>query len=125
VTEILVNWPPKRRDDEHKLQCMVVDYIYAAAKPGTIPMAVTNEGIRSLRMGARMKRQGLQPGAPDMGVLMPNGRVGWLEFKTRTGRQSVEQKGFQSRLLRIQHPYAIIRTFDEAEKVLRLWGALK
>jgi hypothetical protein len=51
--------------------------------------------------------------------------MAWLEMKTRTGRQSVEQKNFQQICLALGHPYAIARSFEEAEKILKLWGVLK
>ena len=110
---------------EHRLQTMVVDYLSVAARPGVFALAIPNAGLRSQRMGARMRREGLVAGAADLLIALPAGRVGWLEMKTLKGRQSIEQKGFQQRCLRIGHPYAVAKTFDEAVKVLRLWGALK
>ena len=115
----------KRSDNEHKLQVMVVDYLAIAGKPNVFAVAIPNAGRRSLRMGGRMKREGLVAGAADLLVALPGGHVGWLEMKAVKGRQSVEQKGFQARCLRLNHPYAVAHTFDEAEKVLRLWGALR
>jgi len=110
---------------EHNLQSMVVEYIKIAGKPHVRGVAITNEGRRSYNMGARMKRQGLVAGAADLLIALPGGRCGWLEMKSHKGRQSAEQKEFQAWCLEIGHPYAVARSFDEATKILRLWGALK
>jgi hypothetical protein len=115
----------KRGDEEHKLQVLVIDYLTVAAKKDVYWFAIPNAGIRTPRMGARMKREGMRSGLADLCVMLPGGRVGWLEMKTKTGRQSVEQKNFQLICLALNHPYAIARSFDEAGKILKLWGALK
>jgi len=115
----------RQQTSEHKLQTMVVDYLNVAAAPGVFAFAVPNAARRSYSIAARMKNEGLMSGVADLCVLLPAGRVGWLEMKTLKGRQSVEQKAFQARCLRLNHPYAVAKTFDEAVKVLRLWGALK
>jgi hypothetical protein len=110
---------------EHRLQSDVVNHIRVAGKPDVIAVALANAARRSYRLGARMKAEGLTPGAADLLIMLPQGRCGWLEMKTIKGRQSIEQKGFQARCLRLGHPYALARTFDEAIKVLHSWGALK
>ena len=115
----------KRGDNEHKLQVMVVDYLAAAARSDCYWYAIPNAGHRSLRMGARMKREGLRAGLADLEIMLPGRPNAYLEMKTSTGRQSVEQKNFQAICLKLGHPYAVARTFDEATKILRLWGALK
>ena len=111
--------------NEHKLQVMVVEYIKVAGKPHVRAIAITNEGRRSYNVGMRMKRQGLIAGAADLLIALPGGRCAWLEMKTLKGRQSAEQKEFQAWCLAIGHPYAVARSFDDATKILRLWGALK
>jgi hypothetical protein len=115
----------KRGDEEHKLQVMVVDYLTLTAKKDIYWFAIPNAGLRTLRMGARMKREGLRSGIADLAIMLPGGRMAWLEMKTKTGRQSVEQKNFQQICLALGHPYAIARSFEEAEKILKLWGVLK
>ena len=110
---------------EHNLQSMVVEHIKITGKPHVRAIAITNEGRRSYNLGMRMKRQGLTPGAADLLIALPGGRCGWLEMKAMKGRQSAEQKQFQAWCLAIGHPYAVAKSFDEAVKILRLWGALK
>jgi hypothetical protein len=57
--------------------------------------------------------------------MLPGGKVAWLELKTSVGRQSIAQKGFESKCRRLGHPYAVARTLDEAFDALKQWGALK
>jgi len=109
---------------EHDLQSELVEYLEQF--PGIYVFAIPNAGFRTLRMGARMKREGMRAGMADLGIMLPAGRIGWLEIKRpKAGRQSVQQKAFQRRCLRLGHPYAIVRTMDEAKHILKLWGALK
>lgn len=115
----------KRSDSEHKLQVMVCELLDAAKRADVYYYAIPNAGHRSLRQGARMKREGLRAGLADLEIMLPGRPNAYLEMKTSTGRQSVEQKNFQAICLKLGHPYAVARTFDEAAKVLKLWGALK
>ena len=109
---------------EHDLQHGLVEYLDQF--PGIYVFAIPNAGFRTLRMGARMKREGMRAGMADLGVMLPAGRIGWLELKrAKRSRQSIQQKAFQQRCLRLGHPYAIVKSLEEALKVLRLWGALK
>ena len=61
-----------------------------------------------------MKAEGLQSGVADLCIMLPGGKVAWLELKTDKGRQSIAQKGFEAKCKRLDHPYALARTLDEA-----------
>ena len=104
---------------------MVLDYLAVAASKGVFAFAIPNAGRRSLRMGARMKREGMVAGISDLCIALPLGRVAWLEMKSHKGRQSIEQKGFEARCDRLDHPYAVAKTFDEAVMFLKHVGALR
>jgi len=109
---------------EHDLQSELVEHLEKV--PDMYVFAIPNAGFRTLRMGARMKREGMRAGMADLGVMMPAGRIGWLELKrAKRSQQSIQQKAFQQRCLRLGHPYAIVKSLDEAKKILKLWGALK
>ena len=109
---------------EHDLQSQLVEHLEKV--PNIYVFAIPNAGFRTLRMGARMKREGMRAGMADLGIMLPAGRIAWLELKTaKGGRQSIQQKAFQQRCARLGHPYAIVRSMDEAKKILKLWGALK
>jgi hypothetical protein len=116
----------RHKISEHKLQVQVLDYIKREkATPDIFAFALANAGQRSLRMGARMKAEGLMAGVADLCIVMPLGRVAWLELKSHKGRQSIEQKGFQARCERLGHSYGVAKTEDEAVMFLKHVGALR
>ena len=115
----------KLKISEHSLQVTVLAYLTYRAKPDVNVIAIPNAARRSLRMGARMKAEGLQSGVADLCIMLPGGRVAWLELKTTKGRQSIAQKGFEAKCKRLDHPYALARTLDEAIAALTQWKALK
>ena len=115
----------KLKISEHSLQVTVLAYLTYRAKPDVNVIAIPNAARRSLRMGARMKAEGLQSGVADLCIMLPGGRVAWLELKTDKGRQSIAQKGFEAKCKRLDHPYALARNLDEAITALTQWKALK
>ena len=52
-------------------------------------------------------------GIPDFIIAAPGGKTWWLENKSRTGKQTMEQRGFQILLELNQHRYELCRTFEE------------
>ena len=130
VRRMARNDPMKRAQyhalaSEHDLQKLVLRHLLFHAKPDVQWFAIPNQGLRSLRTGARMKAEGMMSGVADLCILMHGGRTGWLELKTPIGRQTDTQRGFQARLERLGHIYAVARTLDEAVATLKEWGALK
>lgn len=71
-----------------------------------------NEGQRSDRLGAILKKMGMQKGWPDMEILH-HGTVLFVEFKTPKGKQSPEQKNVQKILEKMGYVYLICRTYEE------------
>jgi hypothetical protein len=113
------------RASEHSIQVQILSYLYYRATPGVFAVAIPNAGKRSGRMGARMKEEGLTPGAPDLCILLPEGKCAWMETKTAKGRQSDTQKGFQARCERIGHLYVIVRSLQEAQSFLLTIKAIR
>ena len=69
---------------------------------------------------------GLTAGVADLCVMLPGGqgRLARVEEPPRAGKatRSESSRIFASVL---GHPYAVVRTLDEAIAVLKAWGALK
>lgn len=89
--------------------------------------AVCNEigGVaHNARYGAYLKALGKISGTPDMIFLWENG-CGVIEFKSKTGRQSPEQKLFQQWCETKDIPYSIARSTEEATQILTSWGRLQ
>lgn len=79
-----------------------------------------NTGVGFYGSGAnrRAVRYGV-PGMTDTIVLLPHGRVAWLEFKSPTGRQSPQQKSFQAMVELLDHIYILARSVDDVRNGIR------
>jgi len=110
---------------EHDIQAQILRHLETRGHRHWYWFAIPNAGKRSLRMGARMKREGMKAGVADLCFLCPRGVCCWMETKTAKGRQSDAQKGFQAICNRLDHPYALVRSLDEAIEVLDRWGVLR
>lgn len=53
---------------------------------------VPNEGKRSIWLHNKMKRMGLKSGCPDIIIEYPEGKLLYIELKTKKGRLSNAQK---------------------------------
>lgn len=71
-----------------------------------------NEGKRTERQGQYLKKMGMQTGWPDLDII-DGSRTVHVEFKTRTGRQSEEQKKMQGRIEEQGHLYRLVRSYEE------------
>jgi hypothetical protein len=111
---------------EHSIQVTVIDYITTCkTHPDIFAIAIPNAGKRSLRHGARMKAEGLTAGVADLAILLPDGRIAWLELKATKGSQSISQKGFQARCARLGHPYEVCKSVQAAIDTLKSWGVTR
>jgi hypothetical protein len=59
------------------------------------------------------KKMGLEKGASDIALYLPEGITLHLEFKTEVGKQSKEQKDMQKRLEYLDHHYYVVRSVKE------------
>jgi hypothetical protein len=64
---------------------------------------------------SQAKREGLEPGIPDLLVYLPDGRVLNWEFKRpKGGVQSPEQMAIEYKLKSLDHHYELIRSSNQA-----------
>ena len=56
-------------------------------------------------------------GWPDRSVLLPKGKIVFLEFKTSTGRVSAPQKRWLGRLTELGHNAYVVRSAQEAVEI--------
>lgn len=77
------------------------------------------------KKGFEVKRvETLARGFGDLWISHYNGKLaGWVELKTPSGVQSIEQKDFETLCLINKIPYLVIRTEEEAENIF--WLASK
>jgi hypothetical protein len=108
---------------ESDIQIQVADWLrlYESARD-FIFMSIPNEGKDRGNVARLMKllRMGLRPGASDT-ILFQRGRAYCLEVKTEDGVQSDDQKAFEADCARVGVPYAIARSFEEAQEIVRKW----
>ena len=100
---------------EDRIQADIVKYLRSR---GTFCHSVPNEGAGSngaIRT-AQLITMGLFPGVGDLIVWWhtPSGvRIGYLEVKTATGRQSDRQKHFQELCMKADIPYHLVRSVED------------
>lgn len=92
---------------ESAVQRQLLDWL-AVACPLAIVFAVPNGERRDKITGAKLKAQGVLPGAPDI-IIAHNGIIAFVEVKTPKGRPSPAQIAFQEKCAEQRLPYAIVR----------------
>ena len=109
------------RNDESVIQASIVAYVRAVA-PECLIAAVPNGGLRTPAEAAKFKWTGVVAGIPDLFVMMPGGRVGFLEVKTAGGALSKAQLAICARMTELAVPFAVVRGVDETRAALQSWG---
>ena len=115
----------RKTANEHDLQVGVLEYLKLNAKPDVYWFAIPNAGKRSWQGARRLKAEGLTAGVADLCIMLPGGRVGWLEMKSAKGTRSDMQIFFEDVCEHLDHPYTVASTFEDAVAILRRWGALR
>lgn len=108
---------------ESDIQIQVADWLrlYESARD-FLWLAIPNEGKDRGNIVRLMKliRMGMKPGAGDI-LLVIRGRAHFLELKTAKGTQSDNQIYFMHNCERLEIPYAVARSFEEAQKIIENW----
>lgn len=100
---------------ESSLQKEVVKYLRLELRYfGGIIYAVPNGDKRDKIIGARLKQEGVLAGVADLHILLPGGRIIFVEMKTKSGKQSENQKLFQEMVENLGFEYIIWRSIDDA-----------
>lgn len=89
---------------------------------GTLLIHVPNGGNRRPLEAAILKGMGVEPGVADLGLLLPRGRMAWIELKHGEGKLSAAQRVFRTRCLKLEHSFAVARDFHEVERELQELG---
>lgn len=77
------------------------------------------------RRRAKLMAMGLLPGAPDLLVFSPAGKVHCMEFKAANGALSEPQEQFQLWAIGAGVPHSVVRDVEAACTVFRGWGCMR
>jgi hypothetical protein len=109
------------RSAETPIHIAIVEYLRMVL-PGALVFHPANGGKRSAREGAEFKRMGVLAGTFDLIIVTAEGRLAFLEVKDALGTLSKPQKAFGASLDAAGVPWAVVRSVDDARRVLSLWG---
>ena len=110
------------RNLEHQLQCSEVSYFRAQyPKLSRLFFAVPNGQKRTEAQTTWLHNEGMVNGVADMILLLPNKGFHCLciENKTKTGRQTPDQKLFQRAIEDQGGKYVIVRSIEQFVKVIK------
>ena len=113
----------RRSNPEYNLQVAVVAHLERRAARNVYWCHVPNEGRRTPKQGAQMKRLGMSKGAPDL-IVLCDGRACALELKSKTGRLTMAQVATRDKWRAAGGTYAVAYNIDEALDYLISWGAI-
>lgn len=83
------------------------------SKPRGLIFAVPNGGSRNIVEAIKMRDTGTLSGVSDLIVIMPNGRLLFVEMKIEKGEQSKEQIDFEIRVKQLGYEYVLIYSLEE------------
>jgi hypothetical protein len=107
------------KNNEHKLQvaiCKWLDYTQ-----DFYYYAIPNGGLRHRLVAIKLKMEGAKAGVADMFWMVSNERWKGLfvEVKIEKGKQSPTQKEFESIAIKHGYYYAVVRSINDCESILR------
>ena len=108
----------KRNYIEDDLQINIVGFTRRYVKNAEI-ICIPNGGYRREAEAARLKKMGVLAGASDLVLMLPEGKVLWVELKTKTGTQDPNQIRFQETCEKLGHKYVLIRSLEEYISLLK------
>jgi sporulation protein YlmC with PRC-barrel domain len=109
------------RPAETPIHIAIVDYLRLIL-PNALVFHPANGGKRNMREAVALKRMGVLAGVPDLVIITQEGRLAFLEVKDAKGTLSAPQKAFGAALDAAGVPWAVVRSVDDARRVLSLWG---
>ena len=109
-------WHKMRKRPENDIQRSIVKYIEAVV-PSALVMAIPNASRRTKSGRPMNAAPGLLPGAPDLVVVIPKGKVIWIEVKAPKGTVSSNQKMVHGRLRSLGHMCFVVRSIEDVQRV--------
>jgi hypothetical protein len=110
------------RRPEQALQIAIVNGLRLTLDPVCRIFHPPNGGYRTPVEAAKFRAMGLLAGLPDLGVMWPAGRTGWLEIKADGGRLTDLQRACHEDLRALGFSVETVRSIDEALAAVARWG---
>lgn len=116
---------------ESEIQCGCVDLLRLHERMGRLTffavpngshLSGSNKGVRS-RKGRELKDQGMRSGVPDIVILVPDGKAGFAELKTKSGSLSVDQQGWRDTLKAMGFEWRLVRSVEDMAFFIAELGA--
>lgn len=105
---------------ESVLHSQIVQFCWAQLPTDAIFHHSPNEGKRGWNAQRWLKHSGAKAGWPDLEIFW-NGRVLFLEVKSKKGDASKAQFAVHDQLIRAGFPPVVVRSLEEAERVIKAW----
>ena len=80
---------------------------------------IANGGSRDAREASNLKVQGVLAGVPDLCIVLPEGRMMWVEMKAKDGRVSKAQTELHEHFAELGHRILVAYSAEEALDKLR------
>jgi hypothetical protein len=114
----------KKLMEESTIQCSYLTWLelqYPAIFKVTA--SFPNGGARTKRYGARLKREGMKKGFPDIGIFWPSGihHGMFIEFKSENGKLNLEQKKVLAELQTRGYNCVICKSLESAIKETKIY----
>ncbi len=107
---------------ESAIQCNYIQWLKLQyPKVWGVTCAFVNGGARTASYGARLKREGMKPGMPDVGVFFPQGQNHglFIEFKAKRGKTTLIQQEMLVKLEEQGYKCCVCYSLEEAIKETR------
>lgn len=88
--------------------------------PAAFTAHIPNGGWRSKIEAYNLKLSGQLAGMPDLIVIRPHGRVGWIEVKAGTGVSKV-QAALHAKMLPMGHTVHVVDDLDHMGLIIEEW----
>lgn len=112
-----------RNRPEHEIQSAFFDLVRLRRKKDprwNLIFAIPVGDVRHWVVAKRLKREGVEPGIPDVFCAIPSGGYAglWLEFKTPRGSLSRDQREKIGMLREVGYRVEIVRDPEVAEQIV-------
>ncbi|SEA59515.1 VRR-NUC domain-containing protein [Arachidicoccus rhizosphaerae] len=103
---------------ESRLQADITQWFWNTYPEHRGMLFHVNNKARNAIEGNKFKAMGVVKGVSDLVLVLPQGRILFIELKTPTGSQEAAQKEWQAKVQERGHNYIIIRSLEEFKALI-------